>query len=84
MNAHSNNAGEGESAGGRCLLICLAEAKGLLLRLSRAATEIVDIRTHDGRAAFVACVAAADARAFLTHPRSGGLVLRGEAAPSQA
>ena len=68
-----------EMAGGRSVLICLGEARDLLLRVCRVAPEIVDVRTSDGRRAFVAAMAVGDASRFMTDPRSAGLVLRQEA-----
>lgn len=68
-----------ETAGGRSVLICLVEARDLLLRLCGAPPEMVDVRTADGRRAFVASVATSDARRFMGDPRSSGLVLRREA-----
>lgn len=67
-----------EVTGGRSVLICLGEARELFTRLCRGAMEIVDVRTADGRRAFVASVEATDARRFLSDPRAAGLVLGAE------
>ncbi len=66
-----------EATGGRSVLICLSEAREMLARACRGAVEMVEVRTADGRRAFVAEVAEADARRFLSEPGARGWVLQG-------
>ena len=77
MNGNEGNQmATGEMAGGRRVLICLAEARDVLARACRGAAEIVDVRTSDGRGAFVALLAESDASRFLAEPGVAGLVLQ--------
>lgn len=56
------------------MLICLGEAREMVRRLCRGAVEMVDVRTADGRGAFVASMSEGDARRVLGE--AAGLVLQ--------
>lgn len=74
----TGTSGVGEVTGGRRVLICLAEARGLLERLCRGTKTVVELRTSDGRGAFAAALEEGDARQFLEDPRARPLVLSGD------
>lgn len=65
-----------EASGGRSVLICLGEAREMVLRVCRGAVEMVDVRTADGRRAFVASMSEGDARRLMGEAGVAGLVLQ--------